>query len=589
MADSVILRTQDVEINHPKQGKRVMDVFIDTSRRQAIEQIEQVTQENMDLIEQKGEQTKASIPSEYSKLQEDVSQLSESIVENYSELKGDLANLTNDIQTEILENSYFVRTGSIATSNFYYIKRLDVENLTNIQIITYGYYAGPVTTAMVDEYGKVIEKASNTNVDDGEHSYIFTVTDDAKYIYISCENGKNTKYFVYGLPSLLSSFETKANHDSDINELHNKIERVVNKPTYTNIVGQYYSRTGGGEIVDSSDLNTLTKIDVEGFAGCYIYVASYYLDPMMQAICDKDGKQLWISERVSSEGLHSNKIEIPLGAKWFYLSNKTSNIEQMFYEIVDINSSISNIINEVYKPTIPDFISCFLKIGVIGDSLASGEAISNETETRVGRDMYEHSWIQHLARSSGVEAVNFSKGGATCKSWLSNSEYGLGKLQDVNNKCNAYFIGLGENDVNPSENWDSYKGSYDDIVTYANTYYGNYSNIIHQIKLIQPKAKIFCITMPNISASTRRTEANNIIKDIVEYYDNCYVIDLENDDLYKNGIVRESEKQRVNHYNSIAYKIMADHIKEIVNKFIYDNYTEFMQLEFIGTDYSWNE
>ena len=96
--------------------------------------------------------------------------------------------------------------------------------------------------------------------------------------------------------------------------------------------------------------------------------------------------------------------------------------------------------------------------------------------------------------------------------------------------------------------------------------------------------------MPNRMNNQSRSEANNIIRDIANYYSNndCYLIDLEGDELYSNEIIVACETQRVNHFNSLAYNIMSSHIMDLTNKYIYDNYTEFMQLEFIGTDYSWS-
>lgn len=63
----------------------------------------------------------------------------------------------------------------------------------------------------------------------------------------------------------------------------------------------------------------------------------------------------------------------------------------------------------------------FENIGVIGDSYSSGGMVINgEIVVKYGL-----SFPQVLKRQTGVDFVNYSFAGATCKTWLTNTSYGL--------------------------------------------------------------------------------------------------------------------------------------------------------------------
>ena len=89
--------------------------------------------------------------------------------------------------------------------------------------------------------------------------------------------------------------------------------------------------------------------------------------------------------------------------------------------------------------------SIFHKIGVIGDSLSSGEFEGKDEKGNVTfNDMYDYSWGQVIARDTGAKVFNFSKGGLTAKSFLEGGGYGA---WDKGNRCQAYIIALGVNDL----------------------------------------------------------------------------------------------------------------------------------------------
>lgn len=230
-------------------------------------------------------------------------------------------------------------------------------------------------------------------------------------------------------------------------------------------------------------------------------------------------------------------------------------------------------------------VASLIKVGVVGDSLASGACVSNEDGTAHYRDIYEHSWGQFMARRYGLACVNLSRGGMTAADWLTDAERGLIYAQKPENLCNAYIIGLGVNDTILGT---GYTGTAADInptdpAQNANTFCGNYGKIISHLKAIQPKCKIFVLTLPatdNVSKAY-----NEAIRAVAALYDGCYCIDLEGDGFYRTGFI--SGAGRYGHYNSVAYNAMAGHLAGLIGGYIGGNPEEFGQLEFIGTDYAW--
>lgn len=190
-----------------------------------------------------------------------------------------------------------------------------------------------------------------------------------------------------------------------------------------------------------------------------------------------------------------------------------------------------------------------------------------------------------MAKMSGNIYYNFSKGGLTTKSWLTN-EKGAALAFDGNHICEAYIIGLGVNDK--GKLGTDYLGTIDDIDlndynNNADTYYGNYGKIIQKCKEQQPKAKFFLLTNP-LWGDTDVWQ--NAIKEIANKIENCYLVDLTK---YKSEYTDSNKiisiSKRTGHYNAIAYEYMAEIISNEINNVMNNNLTEFLQIEFIGTDY----
>ena len=183
------------------------------------------------------------------------------------------------------------------------------------------------------------------------------------------------------------------------------------------------------------------------------------------------------------------------------------------------------------------YASIFRTVAFVGDSLSSGEfeTFDPEKNERHYYDMFEYSWGQFAARMAGFTAYNFSRGGMTaseyCESYAAAKDWWHPAL-----KTQAYVIALcvidlinagqpvGEmSDINP-----------EDPTKNAKTFTGYYARVIQQYKAIQPDAKFFLLTMPREDRghgedhpmSRILADYAARIRELAEYFDNTYVIDL---------------------------------------------------------------
>ena len=135
-------------------------------------------------------------------------------------------------------------------------------------------------------------------------------------------------------------------------------------------------------------------------------------------------------------------------------------------------------------------LALFERIGVIGDSYASGEVV-------IGGyiDHYELSWGQIIARRNGIHCTNYSAGGLTTRSWLTHAR-GLPLLQS-SDPDQLYILALGINDCESLG--QGYLGTvadmHDDASTNPDSFYGNYGRIVDAVKTKSPTAKIVVMTM----------------------------------------------------------------------------------------------
>ncbi len=237
------------------------------------------------------------------------------------------------------------------------------------------------------------------------------------------------------------------------------------------------------------------------------------------------------------------------------------------------------------------YTAIFRTIGVIGDSLASGEYESYDGERSGYHDYYEYSWGQFMARKCGSTVHNFSCGGLTAKGFLELAP--AYKCFTPEKACQAYIIALGRNDMNGWGEDLSGFGRIDDVGfdSYNNnkdTFVGNYVKIIQKLRENQPKCRIFLVTMPHSYGDVGKLDEKcdkhaEFLNSLPKYFDFLYVIDLRkyapehthefHDTYYCGG-----------HMNAMGYMLTAEQISTYIDYIIRSNPKDFTQVAFIGKD-----
>ena len=219
-----------------------------------------------------------------------------------------------------------------------------------------------------------------------------------------------------------------------------------------------------------------------------------------------------------------------------------------------------NIGTDPFQPS----LALFEKIGVIGDSYSSGEIYPDGPS---GFDNYNLSWGQILARKNGVTCTNFSKGGLTTRSWLTD-DTGLAKLNSSEAQ-NLYYISLGINDNNMLGT--GYIGTESDMDSGADTFYGNYAKIINAVKAKAPHAKIILI---DPAWSTGKTDPYYVAtKNIATKFGLPLI--KHRDDSFLSSDKFKRELMEYGHPVAISYAAMASAFERLTMQAIRDNIAYF--------------
>lgn len=228
-------------------------------------------------------------------------------------------------------------------------------------------------------------------------------------------------------------------------------------------------------------------------------------------------------------------------------------------KIVTEKDLSQNIDTDPFQPS----LALFEKIGVIGDSYASGEIYPGG----IPDDKYSVSWGQILARKNGVTCTNFSRGGLTTRSWLTDN-MGLSKLNSSEPQ-NLYYISLGINE--DYKMGTGYIGTEADMDSGADTFYGNYAKIIKAVQAKAPYAKIIIIDYAWAKSDTdpyfvaTKNIATKFGLPLIKHRDDGFL----SSDKFKH------ELMEYGHPVAISYAAMASAFEKLTIKAIRDNIAYF--------------
>lgn len=236
------------------------------------------------------------------------------------------------------------------------------------------------------------------------------------------------------------------------------------------------------------------------------------------------------------------------------------------------------------------FCGIFRTIGVIGDSLASGELESFHEGIPGYHDFYEYSWGQYMARTIGSKVYNFSKGGMTANEfWVSfNAKCGV---FDYDKLCQAYIIALAVNDINQNFELGDPETAKTEVYSSSNPkFLVCYANIIKRIKSKQPDAKFFLMTLPNDTTRDaqrikKNREFSEGIRRLAKQFENTYVLDFEKyapeyDQKFRDTFFMAG------HMAPSGYMLTAKMVMSYIDYIIRHNPEDFKRVGFIGTPYT---
>ena len=240
------------------------------------------------------------------------------------------------------------------------------------------------------------------------------------------------------------------------------------------------------------------------------------------------------------------------------------------------------------------FTAIFRTIGIVGDSLASGEFESYTKEGFRGyHDFYDYSWGQFMARTLNAKVYNFSRGGMTAKEFYENwgADHGV---FDRDKLCQAYIIALGVNDTFRFDNLGDVDTALNENPSAEknNGYLNYYAGIIKRIKAAQPKAKFFLVTVPRTTYRPKELEEKHDIwcealRTLASKFDNTYLIDFRKyAPVYDE---RATETFFMGHMRPTGYLLAAKMMMSYIDYIIRNNPDDFAEAAFIGTPYSYYE
>lgn len=440
--------------------------------------------------------------------------------------------------------------------------------------------------------------------DESETEYEYTAADD-KVVGVSFIKNKPRDIFVFSkVADVLSKVEVSTDKISPADTTFfepSDIQNLLNVPdgTYTSSPLTLVSSDNYFTVTKSTDMTEIVSLElgeVKLEAGDYVlnvfaeknyaaaYNAPFYIGLYSGTILFQ---YAWVYEPSGRpktfEVTAPMTVKVVLVAQYFENGNNLLNTEGHlgFKMMLETGTTAHGYVNPAsnyylpesllpHEPVIDTTVAMFEKIGVIGDSYASGQIYLTGSPI----NYYNLSWGQVLARKNGISCTNFSRGGLTTKSWLT-SDKGLELLLSSEAK-GLYIIALGINDVSEIN-----AGRYDlgtisdfDINNFddtPDTFYGNMAKIIGNVLTKSPNCKIILSTMANNYQNTNIAVNNAIVAcagaaeiPVIKQYEDVYFTS----DYYNNGMIS-------GHPTAPVYGGMATAIERLINECISDNYDYF--------------
>lgn len=615
-----------------------------------LEDIQDLGTTTEEAVAQAAAAARASIPTEYTQLSDDVSGLKSALhtIDGVISLSDSVS-----LPFNIAGNGYINSSGGYSSNSEIckYTDYIPVGIFTKLAYKNCGFTGSSAVYAATYNANKEPLRKIQCASNQASEGYLtdlaeLNIENEEKYVRFTTFADTTTygEFKVYGVSNPLL---TQINEfDDDINELYTESESiketigggatVINtteeSPTqgyWTEINNHVLARTDGSttyytlenplDISSLKDGTTFTiKSSITGSYGAYVANANmivvdyvngsnavergYSVTSNLQEITfTKTANMKYVVSNIrttkytgmsdfSITGVSNNNIII-LNNRVSELDNRVSELEDAVFPDKDTYPT-QTIIKD------GGFCKIFQTIGVVGDSLSSGsmappsdsELEEDEEDTT---DYLWYSWIQYMARYSGLTAYNFSMGGLSARGLRHattnpNVQAILANLRSNDKKCKAYYVALAHNDYNYAQDHPEYViGTTADCNlvspdSNADTFCGNYAWVVSQIKAVQPNAKIFLITAKRQAVyGAYNTAIREMVNLFNTYYNNSnvYLIDMET---YCPTIETDWEYSG-GHGNAMGYLNYSYQVSSYTDWIIRHNKSDFKYVQFIGT------
>lgn len=247
---------------------------------------------------------------------------------------------------------------------------------------------------------------------------------------------------------------------------------------------------------------------------------------------------------------------------------KTKEFDSSSIEKKNISQSLWKLISSV------NLVNVFKKVCCIGDSLTAGyTSIGSVNVGSAAARPLGNNWPAYMENlTGGNQYDNIAIGSSTAHHWRYEDGPQTDYKPDLDlandSTYEAYIIALGVNDKRTNVAIGTTSDIASNKSSNADTFCGNYDYIVRQLMEWNPKAHIFCLTIP-LSEGNNVIQYNTIINDIGNLYPNkAHVISLEGDDV---DLLWISENFANGHYCPIVYNYFATIIYRRISDFILDN------------------
>lgn len=475
---------------------------------------------------------------------------------------------------------YINGSGTIGTAGGYEYGSFDAES-GDIVIVKFTLSSGSIAAISVANSDlSWINPKVMASVGNNEYQYL--CTEDCKVVISGVT--KNLSYKV---------IHSRIDEQIQDSGLPTAIQRVfpdftINEGSYWNKSGTIsslsgWARTSGaflkkGTVIslywdglNNPYISIVTEVDAqEGFIRVCLATPNPNVTGYLKFVVDKDG---YYSISNTKGDIYKYEIVYFANGDLFFnnpLDNLFLNMESQIVPPREILRS-------------PSFVGIVHTWGFIGDSLSSGEQAVYEdgTSTLIRPDKYDYSWGQRMCALNSVEGYNFSAGGQTTKGWCNGEgERTWAGAQLEANWKQAYCIALGVNDRASLSPGDADTDiDLTDYTNNADTFAGWYAGIIQRLRSVNPKCRIFCITIP-YNNQQGYLDNNEVIRAIVPKFSKCYLVDLANYHWNPGGLALND------HLSPAGYQWAAWEINTYIDWIIRNNMSDFRDIAFVGTNYS---